>query len=619
MRHFFAEVIDQVRWVLATRRVGRLSTVSGHNQDDLSYLHLNASGEKIRPFPRHLEAISFTFRGWKLDEAQNFAVEAFGCGELEFEMGRPFPSIPTLRGILYSVRKSRGETAMYYLSLRTLIRFLLIHPHYLVEGRKFLFDIHGVAHDVDLEKFRLTVMTSDGAIVPLNPQIDPVGRCFLLNSVDSLNPSFEAQISTASAIHRPAASSSEHLKQVMSSWARNISRHPQWAPRVVQATGSVSIAHALSESGTPLPYTAAGRLVTSKHAGVGRLTVLTSVVPQGSDENAELLTSHAQFTPGHRLVRDVEVWHGFLVTKEDKLFIREDGADPRLAFVAGLYSYVWGTSLTDRSLVITPTRTLAPIGEAIILCGRVDTNWFHWVVETLPQLMRIDEVVSPNVPVLLRDDMPSTAYELLRLLSARPLIRVGQDDRVLVRLAHLSLFRSCAYDTPVINRLRGAFDATGLDLLRARLARLNSHMGSSGPERIFAIRDSGYRNIINAKYVSSILSRHGYLHLDPARLSAAAQASAFSGVRHAEIQGGAAMANVVFMRPGAVVDVLVSNKPDQILFWSNFLTACGIEGACIEGKSVGRKSNHADFKVPVAQLRQAIERQYDVRSVNSRQ
>jgi hypothetical protein len=328
--------------------------------------------------------------------------------------------------------------------------------------------------------------------------------------------------------------------------------------------------------------------VDAGHPRIARLQLRVPSLHPGEEEAS--LTSHASFQPERPvLLSDIEVWHGRFVTKGNAHLVLEDGADPRLAHVAGLHPYVWGRPTCESALFWRPSGETERIESALVMAGRLDQNWFHWLIEVLPHFLELDSSAAQEIPVFVRDDLPSSAYEALTSLSQRPLVLRGQETKVAITHAHSSMRRSVGFDTPWRNReVAGRFNAPLLKALSARLlcAPLVQQQiaFAATPERVAVVRQSGYRSIKNLAEVSDRLNELNYARVDPAQLTFQQQVALFARAKSVVIQGGAALANCIFMTPGARLQVLVSGSREHSRFWSPLFEAFELDYSFVESK-----------------------------------
>jgi capsular polysaccharide biosynthesis protein len=70
-------------------------------------------------------------------------------------------------------------------------------------------------------------------------------------------------------------------------------------------------------------------------------------------------------------------------------------------------------------------------------------------------------------------------------------------------------------------------------------------------ENIFVVRRNRGRGVVNFSGLENFLSKSGFFVIDPASLNYREQVSLFSSAKRVIMLGGAAMANIVFMKEGS--------------------------------------------------------------------
>jgi hypothetical protein len=296
--------------------------------------------------------------------------------------------------------------------------------------------------------------------------------------------------------------------------------------------------------------------------------------------------------PSMVVLQNVSVTSGDVLTSDQNLFNIDPAANPSFSFVAGHQGVVVGSPANlGSAAVLVPKSEGQFIPQGILLSSRADTNWFHWLIETLPKLLYLDSEVPSDVPVIISDRIPDTAKESLGLLSDRTIIEIEKSASTRVGKLYVSspvLF----HPDPVelhLNPVTNTINVDALNLMRQRiLSRAKETLSeASGSQLIYFSRSSGARSLVNSRRVAATLRRLGYVVHDPGQMSFIEQVIAFHSAKRVVMVGGASMANLIFCSEGAAVITLrseftVGYKMPQIL--------AGVSGARVisfSGRPVG--------------------------------
>ncbi|MCJ2054942.1 glycosyltransferase family 61 protein [Methylobacterium sp. J-070] len=260
-------------------------------------------------------------------------------------------------------------------------------------------------------------------------------------------------------------------------------------------------------------------------------------------------------------IRDAAVFGAAEVMARDHLVVHEPAADPRLRYATRQCNFVTNCYPVQRGKILArlPDAAEQTLERAILLGGRGGENYFHFLIEYLTKghvIERLPEL--DGVPLLVSAELyPQEIEALGRVLPGRPVIRRRTGARIDVETLHLPSVMSFVPDDPAIPFWRAAAaNPDSLRWLRDRvLAGENDTVRKD--TRIYLGR-SGGRNIGNAEEVAEVFRRHGFVVLDPARLSFAEQVAMFRSATHIAGPVGAAFANLVFASPGARVMGIIS-------------------------------------------------------------
>ncbi|AYF98347.1 glycosyltransferase family 61 protein [Protaetiibacter intestinalis] len=318
--------------------------------------------------------------------------------------------------------------------------------------------------------------------------------------------------------------------------------------------------------------------------------------------------------PGWLTVDDALIQDGGTVTSGDRFICYEGAADPARDFVAGQYTTTFGSSQHPEGVLLRRAASTGdPIDEAILLAGRSDANWFHWMVEYLPRVVGIPETVRSNVPLLVTPRVPPTGIQALRDVSDRPLVFIDPDVAQAVSRLHVAAPPVEVLDTTKIPW------ADGIRANRAPLDELRRQWGvdtarNHAGRQIFVTRRSRHRGITNEHLLARIARRHGLEVVDPSGLDYFEQRKLFADAEVLVGASGAVMANYLFMRPGSRILALTSRQLADFVLPAVLASIAGCSFEYLLGSSAARLSElpdrnhwiHADFSVPTNEFDLAL-------------
>jgi hypothetical protein len=337
---------------------------------------------------------------------------------------------------------------------------------------------------------------------------------------------------------------------------------------------------------------------------------LSQVMLKDSGIDLHPIYSHGDFNFYNvSILNNVEIWHERFVVKNNRVICREDAADLRADWPAGLWMYKWGHSTIANGVLITePTKSENTIDKAIAGFGRCDANWFHFNIETLPRILNASRVTDNLVPVLVQSDIPQSAVDAIVATTGREVIKIDSDFLQVNELI-VSQAKSATMDSAFLVAITGDFTASSLASVKESLLQaLPPEAG--GEQRIVLLRQGAYRRIKNVKKVLSVLNEYGFVSIDIGSLTLREQISVINNAEVIVSQGGAGVTNMLFANESARFLGLIGPAKNQSLFWENFLNVLNIRNSFIIGRHVGDKNRvlvHSDFVIPIKELRSTLQ------------
>ena len=311
---------------------------------------------------------------------------------------------------------------------------------------------------------------------------------------------------------------------------------------------------------------------------------------------------------------DVEIWHQRFIIKNNTWLLIDSTCSPSLEFVAGHWQFLEQSKVGQSKVeMLRPRDTNRfTVDEAIFLIGRVDENWYHLLLDTLPRYLLLKEV-SPEVPVLIRGDLPQTSKTLIERLFEREIIYVQPEDLVLVKTLYFVPARSTVYDSaPEKNQERVSYSPVIIQKQREWILQSFPLKKSQVyPVRIFLSRRASYRNLLNIEAVSRLLRRNEFQVVEPDESFYLNQARFFSEANTVFSPGGAILANIIFMRRGSRVVSIRSWRGSDVPLWKLLSEACEVSHSEVVGipSYFGLKSllrAHSNYYVPLNRIKKEL-------------
>ena len=354
--------------------------------------------------------------------------------------------------------------------------------------------------------------------------------------------------------------------------------------------------------------------------------------------------------------------------------IHPDVADPNqdmfLAEVEGIANFVArGQKLHVPGPSRHPTspRKLLRVKEAVSLVGECTGNYAHWLIETLPKLVAVDEYEKySSLPLLVDGWIHPIFYQTLALLNSRhrPIKRVNRWQMAMAdRLVYITPPAYIAAENreyfltgegPLPSPDAFSFGPKELAALRVKaVAAAKKYLASGGTAlrelptitridcddnptaaihkarkttkidisqstvkkiylRRMAVSAGNPRQLLGSDRVESILADFGFVAVDPAALTFAEQIMLLQNAECVVAPIGAALANLIFAPPGCKVIALAPYyRNADYYYFSNMMGALGHELHFVLGPQIDAPDKHLlhrDYMVDLQALKLALER-----------
>lgn len=276
-------------------------------------------------------------------------------------------------------------------------------------------------------------------------------------------------------------------------------------------------------------------------------------------------------------------------------------------------AYIWPQRQRIAWLMrTTPIRILARAACFTDACAH---NYSHWMTEVLPRInLFCRSEKSLEVPLIVNEGLHRNLLESLRTVAGDQREIIFLPTTSCMRVEKLSITSVTGYipferrSNRLKNHSHGRFSPFAILSLRQCLQEGIAAPSGPPPRKIFIKRNSGIRNITNAREVAELLVARGFEVVEPEHLTFAQQVVLFSNADIVIGATGAALANLVFCKPTTKIIIMISDyKYMPYWYWQNMACAVGNEVTYVIGKCVGAKSHlHSDFTVNTAYVLDAL-------------
>lgn len=305
---------------------------------------------------------------------------------------------------------------------------------------------------------------------------------------------------------------------------------------------------------------------------------------------------------GFTEVKSVIVFEGCQVKQNNSLFLIENAADPVRDFVSGQWSYFFGgNAQPDAVLLDREPYESVDVQSGILLGGRNENNWYHWVIEYVSRL-NFDTEIPPEIPILVSDTVPESFLEVISSFSDREILRLPKTMDWKVETLFVAQPLMQILDSTVIPWEEGLFlNSAALGAFRDTV--LHSQNSYPSPSKIFLTRNSGHRGLINQRKLRKLAESFGFTSIDPSSMSWSQQVNLFRNANMVVGASGAVMANYLFMPPNSKIHSLTNERLWDFVLPAQISSIAGVNFSYLLGKSKFRMNKtsvenmHSDFRV----------------------
>lgn len=227
-------------------------------------------------------------------------------------------------------------------------------------------------------------------------------------------------------------------------------------------------------------------------------------------------------------------------------------------------------------------------GTALLLGTTAADNYYHWLLESLPRWKILqaagwtnyDRVLLPGKPVPFQDEM---------------LDRLGVPAEKQLRCSKNFVHQFERLVMPAMPFPSEDVQSWVCDWVRSLFPQKRS-----GPEKIYLRRGDGRRRVLNEPELESALKEKGFVSIQPEKLTVAQQAESLSSAKCVVAPHGAALTNLLFAPPGALM-VEIFNPQHKNRCYVNLASTCNHRYASLDGQNLNVPgARQLEYSVDVA-------------------
>jgi capsular polysaccharide biosynthesis protein len=322
-----------------------------------------------------------------------------------------------------------------------------------------------------------------------------------------------------------------------------------------------------------------------------------------------LETKHSPFVL--KDVTNINVTSGGTVYDSDNLYVTDAAADPRHEFVSGQWNHIFGAPRIGSTAIIKKfDLESSDFSEGILLAGRNDDNYYHWLIETLPTALTLDASCEEGLPFIISSRVPQSGKQALRMVSKRKVIEIDASKQSAFKRLIISTSAASILDTTIA----GWSETIRLDgsaLMKFRELLLSPAEHPKFEDKIFLKRTSNRRGLMNQSEIIQVAEQMGYSIYDPSELDFADQLNMFRFAKSIVGATGAVMANFIFPSNNAKILGLTSSDNSTSALPAIMASIAGCSYFSLEGNDETRASTHTgnlhnNFVINVKQFRNAL-------------
>ena len=310
----------------------------------------------------------------------------------------------------------------------------------------------------------------------------------------------------------------------------------------------------------------------------------------------------SDLTPSAILMTSVSIYPENILVDSDDYLRNEISKDPKEHFCAHLSNYLYSNnSPNNEALIYTGNYEIVQIKEEVVyLPCNPTNNWFHLIFEGVFSLISNLEAIDFSKKIVIHQDSPKQFIELLQFIGFVHFYKL--EKNTIYKVQSLFSFES---SSQIIDSLANSQDLNHFSIsetallktytfLQKRIEVLNFMDESKFPEKILVLRVGATRGLINRKEIKSFCESMGFHSIYPEKEILTNQLLYFFNANEIILEGGAAMANLIFCRKGTKVIYLCSEMTSGYELISKICNLLELDLKVIAGKSENYFRNKAN-------------------------
>jgi len=216
----------------------------------------------------------------------------------------------------------------------------------------------------------------------------------------------------------------------------------------------------------------------------------------------------------------------------------------------------------NNKLLLLSNKKKLSLKNAINCCSFLSGNYAHFMTEVVPKIFLICSLKEyDNFDFIFSSILHKKCIDFLAsILPKKRIFIINNDTSIdVTNLLHITTVGFTPYNlkfgvNPIIKNL-DHFSMEALKIIRSKLINPDTK-ATNFPSKIFIIRTSSYRSIINYKKIVDISLTNGFVLIDPMSYSIQEQIEFFNNADIIIGQAGANLVNCIFCKAGCKVGVL---------------------------------------------------------------
>lgn len=258
-------------------------------------------------------------------------------------------------------------------------------------------------------------------------------------------------------------------------------------------------------------------------------------------------------------------------------------------------------------------RTNRSLREAILISSRLSFNYAHFVIEALQAFLMAEELLPHYRGPILVAFASRQCRALLKLVAPdRQFVFLEPEDWCGVATLHIAVIGAYSPETPG-NTLRSGYEMAYLVRLRERVTAAVPD-DSRGANIVFVSRrklsQGVHRDVTNSLELEEYVRSIGGAVIFPEEMEISDQIRTYRGADILIAAGGAALASLVFCRPGTACICLHQDRHINPWYYSDLASELGVRWISIVGPGQAQPSadgvTHARFSISLNTLRSVI-------------